>query len=152
MRQTDARLDELLGSGAAVFRASFDLFPDPVAIAWAIRDPAGAVIDFEGVHANPAMGRMFGASYWLLTVEDNGIAIPAELGDDAFAMFQARPRRRPRRLWHRPRVCRKILEAHGGAIAAAPVPGAEAAVALRSAACRVQTSSRNCNGGSATGS
>jgi light-regulated signal transduction histidine kinase (bacteriophytochrome) len=26
--------------------------------------------------------------FWLFTVEDNGIGIPSELGDDAFAMFK----------------------------------------------------------------
>jgi signal transduction histidine kinase len=62
MRVADARLDQLLGAGAAAFRASFDLFPDPVGVLWSVRDASGAVIDFETGYANPAMGRMFGVS------------------------------------------------------------------------------------------
>jgi signal transduction histidine kinase len=62
MRPADARLDKLLGTGAAAFRASFDLVPDPVGVLWALRDAAGAVIDFETGYANPAMDRMLGVS------------------------------------------------------------------------------------------
>jgi signal transduction histidine kinase len=62
MRPADARLDQLLGPGAAVFRASFDLVPDPVGLLWAIRDAAGAVVDFETGYSNPAMDRMLGVS------------------------------------------------------------------------------------------
>jgi signal transduction histidine kinase len=62
MRPTDARLDQLLGPGAAVFRASLDHLPDPVGVLWALRDDAGAVIDFETGYANPAMDRMLGVS------------------------------------------------------------------------------------------
>lgn len=46
MRPTDARLERLLGDGAAAFRATFDLVPDPVGVLWAVRDEDGAVIDF----------------------------------------------------------------------------------------------------------
>jgi PAS domain-containing protein len=62
MRHADARLDELLGTGASAFRATFDLVPDPVGVLWAVRDAAGAVLDFETGYANPAMARMFGVS------------------------------------------------------------------------------------------
>jgi signal transduction histidine kinase len=62
MRPADARLDKLLGTGAAAFRASFDLVPDPMGVLWALRDAAGAVIDFETGYANPAMDRMLGVS------------------------------------------------------------------------------------------
>ena len=62
MRPPDARLDQLLGTGAAAFRATFDLVPDPVGVLWALRDEAGAVIDFETGYANPAMDRMLGVS------------------------------------------------------------------------------------------
>jgi signal transduction histidine kinase len=62
MRPADARLDQLLGPGAAVLRASLDLLPDPVGVLWALRDEAGAVIDFETGYANPAMDRMLGVS------------------------------------------------------------------------------------------
>ena len=62
MRPPDARLDQLLGTGAAAFRATFDLVPDPVGVLWALRDEAGSVIDFETGYANPAMDRMLGVS------------------------------------------------------------------------------------------
>jgi signal transduction histidine kinase len=62
MRPADARLDQLLGTGAAAFRACFDLVPDPVGVLWALRDEAGALIDFETGYANPAMDRMLGVS------------------------------------------------------------------------------------------
>lgn len=62
MRPVDTRLDELLGGGAEAFRAAFDLVPDPVGVSWAIRDTAGAVVDFETGYGNPAMARMFGVS------------------------------------------------------------------------------------------
>jgi signal transduction histidine kinase len=60
MRPADGRLDQLLGTGAVAFRASFDLVPDPVGVLWALRDEAGSVIDFETGYANPAMDRMLG--------------------------------------------------------------------------------------------
>ena len=62
MRPIDARLDQLLGTGAEAFRASFDLVPDPIGVLWALRDTAGAVIDFETGYSNPAMDRMLGVS------------------------------------------------------------------------------------------
>jgi hypothetical protein len=51
----DARLDELLGAGAGLFRASMDLLPDPVGVWWAVRDGRGGVVDFETGYSNPAM-------------------------------------------------------------------------------------------------
>src|SRR5688500_2779370 len=60
MRPADPRLDALLGMGAAAFRESFDLLPDPVGVLWAVREPAGAVVDFETGYGNPAMDRMLG--------------------------------------------------------------------------------------------
>lgn len=60
MRPADPRLDHLLGPGAAPFRATFDLVPDPVGVLWALRDDAGAVVDFETGYCNPAMDRMLG--------------------------------------------------------------------------------------------
>ena len=60
MRPADARLDQLLGTGSAAFRATFDLVPDPVGVLWALRDSSGAVIDFETGYSNPAMDRMLG--------------------------------------------------------------------------------------------
>src|SRR4051794_5436592 len=62
MRPPDPRLDALLGTGAAVVRACFDLVPEPVGVLWAIRDVAGAVADFETGDSNPAMDRMLGTS------------------------------------------------------------------------------------------
>jgi signal transduction histidine kinase len=57
---TDARLEQLLGGGAAAFRAAFDLVPDPLGVLWAIRGPGGAIADFETGYSNPAMARMIG--------------------------------------------------------------------------------------------
>jgi signal transduction histidine kinase len=62
MPAADARLDELLGAGAEVFRTSMDLLPDPVSVWWAARDARGAVVDFETGYANPAMLALFGVS------------------------------------------------------------------------------------------
>ena len=62
MRAADARLDELLGPGAVVFRASMELLADPVSVLWAVRDTASCIIDFEVVYANAAMARLFGVS------------------------------------------------------------------------------------------
>jgi signal transduction histidine kinase len=62
MRPVDTRLDALLGTGAAAFRATFDLVPDPVGVLWAVRDATGSVIDFETGYANPAMDRMLGVA------------------------------------------------------------------------------------------
>jgi signal transduction histidine kinase len=58
----DARLERLLGAGAAAFRAAFDLVPDPLGVLWAIRDPDGAIADFETGYSNPAMARMIGVA------------------------------------------------------------------------------------------
>jgi signal transduction histidine kinase len=54
------RLARLFGDGATAFCAAFDLVPDPVGVLWAIRDPAGAVADFETGYSNPAMAQMIG--------------------------------------------------------------------------------------------
>jgi signal transduction histidine kinase len=62
MPAADTRLDELLGAGAAVFRASMAQLPDPIGVWWAVRDAAGAVVDFETGYANPAMLALFGVS------------------------------------------------------------------------------------------
>jgi signal transduction histidine kinase len=56
----DPRLESLFGDGAAPFRTAFDLVPDPVGLLWAVRDPDGAVADFQTGYSNPAMGRMIG--------------------------------------------------------------------------------------------
>jgi len=62
MRLFDPRLEQLLGTGTAPFRAAFDLDPNPVSLLWAIRDADGAVIDLETGYANPAMDRMIGVA------------------------------------------------------------------------------------------
>jgi hypothetical protein len=36
--------------------------PHPVGVWWAVRDAAGAVVDFETGYANPAMLALFGVS------------------------------------------------------------------------------------------
>jgi signal transduction histidine kinase len=60
MRPVDARLERLLGDGAAAFCATFDLVSDPVGVLWAVRDERGEVVDFETGYPNPAMDRMIG--------------------------------------------------------------------------------------------
>jgi signal transduction histidine kinase len=60
MSRPDLRLERLFGDGATAFRAAFDLVPDPVGVLWAIRDPGGAIADFETGYSNPAMARMIG--------------------------------------------------------------------------------------------
>jgi hypothetical protein len=60
MSLPDSRLARLFGDGATAFREAFDLVPDPVGVLWAIRDPAGAIADFETGYSNPAMARMIG--------------------------------------------------------------------------------------------
>jgi hypothetical protein len=62
MAAEDARLDELLGAGAGVFRASMDLLPDPISVWWALRDAHGTVVHFETGYSNPAMHALFGVS------------------------------------------------------------------------------------------
>jgi signal transduction histidine kinase len=56
----DPQLERLFGAGAAAFRAAFDLLPDPIGIAWAIRDRSGAIVDLQTGYSNPAMGRTIG--------------------------------------------------------------------------------------------
>jgi light-regulated signal transduction histidine kinase (bacteriophytochrome) len=60
--------------------------------------------------------------FWLFNVDDNGIGIPPELGEDAFAMFKRAHGEEYDGCGIGLAVCRKIIEAHGGAIAAAPAP------------------------------
>jgi signal transduction histidine kinase len=62
MRPADPRLEQLLGTGAAAFRATMDLVPDPVGVLWAIRAEDGSVSDFETGYSNPAMDRAIGVS------------------------------------------------------------------------------------------
>ena len=61
-----------------------------------------------------------GDGFWLFSVDDNGIGIPPELGDDAFAMFKRAHGEDYDGCGIGLAVCRKIIEAHGGAIVAAP--------------------------------
>ena len=62
MSRPDPQLERLLGDGATAFRMAFDLVPDPLGVLWAIRDPGGAIADFETGYSNPAMARMIGVS------------------------------------------------------------------------------------------
>ena len=58
----------------------------------------------------------------MFSVDDNGIGIPPELGDEAFAMFKRAHGDEREGCGIGLAVCRRIVEAHGGAIAAAPGP------------------------------
>jgi signal transduction histidine kinase len=88
MRPVDPRLEQLLGTGTAAFRAAFDLIPDPVSVLWAIRGTDGAVADLETGYTNPAMDRMIGVSMEAsfgrrLLGESPGFA-----ADDAYQMMR----------------------------------------------------------------
>jgi signal transduction histidine kinase len=61
--------------------------------------------------------------FWIVAVRDNGIGIPEELGDDAFAMFKRAHGDDFEGSGIGLAVCRKIVEAHGGAIAAQRAEG-----------------------------
>ena len=55
----DPKLHALLGEqGARRFRALFDSYPDGVGLLWAIRDDAGAIVDFDFGYGNPAIMRL----------------------------------------------------------------------------------------------
>jgi signal transduction histidine kinase len=60
--------------------------------------------------------------FWLLEVADNGVGIPPELAEDVFAMFKRGHGDEREGCGIGLAVCRKIVEAHGGAIAAEPGP------------------------------
>jgi two-component system, chemotaxis family, sensor kinase Cph1 len=68
------------------------------------------------------IGAEQGDGVWLFYVGDNGIGIPPELGDDAFAMFKRAHGDDYEGCGIGLAVCRKIVEAHGGAIVAEPAP------------------------------
>jgi signal transduction histidine kinase len=57
---------------------------------------------------------------WLFCVDDNGVGIPPELGDEVFAMFKRAHGDDHDGCGIGLAVCRKIIEAHGGAIVAVP--------------------------------
>ncbi len=65
---------------------------------------------------------------WVFTVEDNGAGIPPELGDDAFKMFKRAGAVDDASCGIGLAVCRRIIEAHGGAIVAQPAAGRGTAV------------------------
>jgi signal transduction histidine kinase len=60
---------------------------------------------------------------WLFEVRDNGVGVPAELGDEIFSMFKRAHGDEVSGSGIGLAVCRKIVEAHGGAIWAAPAEG-----------------------------
>jgi light-regulated signal transduction histidine kinase (bacteriophytochrome) len=61
--------------------------------------------------------------FWLFTVEDNGPGMPPGLGDDAFAIFRRAGIVDDMSCGIGLAVCRRIIEAHGGAIVAEPASG-----------------------------
>ena len=61
---------------------------------------------------------------WLFSVRDNGVGVPPELGDEIFSMFKRAHGEEVPGSGIGLAVCRKIVEAHGGAIWAEPADGA----------------------------
>ena len=61
---------------------------------------------------------------WLFSVRDNGVGIPADLADDVFSMFKRAHGDEVEGSGIGLAVCRKIVEAHGGAIWAERAEGA----------------------------
>ena len=61
---------------------------------------------------------------WLFSVRDNGVGVPPELGDEIFSMFKRAHGEEVAGCGIGLAVCRKIVEAHGGAIWAEPADGA----------------------------
>lgn len=60
----DPKLEALLGAqGAERFRTVFDGYPDGVGVLWAIRDEAGAIVDFDFGYGNPAIMKLFRLPY-----------------------------------------------------------------------------------------
>jgi K+-sensing histidine kinase KdpD len=61
---------------------------------------------------------------WLFSVRDNGVGVPRDLGDEIFSMFKRAHGDDVEGCGIGLAVCRKIVEAHGGAIWAEPADGA----------------------------
>ena len=61
---------------------------------------------------------------WLFSVRDNGVGVPPELRDEIFSMFKRGHGEDVPGSGIGLAVCRKIVEAHGGAIWAEPADGA----------------------------
>ena len=57
---------------------------------------------------------------WLFSVRDNGVGVPPDLGDEIFSMFKRAHGEEVEGCGIGLAVCRKIVEAHGGAIWAEP--------------------------------
>jgi len=50
----DQRFEELLGAGAPLIAATFDVIPFGLALAWPLTDATGTLLDFESGYTNPA--------------------------------------------------------------------------------------------------
>jgi signal transduction histidine kinase len=61
---------------------------------------------------------------WLFSIRDNGVGVPPELGDEIFSMFKRAHGDDIAGCGIGLAVCRKIVEAHGGAIWAEPAAAA----------------------------
>ena len=61
---------------------------------------------------------------WLFSVQDNGVGVPPELGDEIFSMFKRAHGEEVAGCGIGLAVCRKIVQAHGGTIWAEPADGA----------------------------
>ena len=74
-------------AGAAGFRGLLDGFPEPVGVLWAVRDPAGRIVDFTFGYGNPTMLRGFRipaeTPYRYTLLE----ALPAMRGSKAFGAY-----------------------------------------------------------------
>jgi signal transduction histidine kinase len=63
-------------------------------------------------------------SAWLFNIRDNGVGVPPDLRDEIFSMFKRAHGEEVEGCGIGLAVCRKIVEAHGGAIWAEPATGA----------------------------
>ena len=77
----------------------------------------GNALKFRGEEAPVTVSAARDGEFWLFAVEDNGIGIAPEYADRIFVIFQRlhdKPTLPGHR--HRPGLCRKIIEYHGGRI------------------------------------
>src|SRR3954468_14583567 len=58
--RTAPTLEDVVGNGAHAFRATFDLFPEPLGVLSSIRDDSGEIVDFLTLWGNQALEELAG--------------------------------------------------------------------------------------------